>query len=214
MVGSLKSNIGHLEACSALASVIKVVECLERGMIPPQIHLSHPNPKINLEHVQIPLELRDWPHSSTGNRRAAINTFGAGGTNGHAVLEAYPRPASRSASWNFVPKRALLFKVSAADEPALRRISSKYADYVESKRPDLCDLAYTLLSRRSTLKRSLFLTASTHESLNRKLRDENWKIYTKGTQDVKEVAFLFTGQGAQWYITSLASPRTRKRTAY
>ncbi|KAI9748439.1 MAG: hypothetical protein M1835_001796, partial [Candelina submexicana] len=194
VVGSIKSNIGHLEACSALASIIKVVECLERGNIPPQMHLSHPNPKINFEHIHIPVEIREWPRSSTGVRRAAINTFGAGGTNGHAVLEAYPQAVLRDSSSG----RTLLFKVSAADEKALRTLSSKYADYVENKRPNLDDLAYTVLNRRSTLKKSLFLTSSTHEVLVKKLRDEALKVYTKGTEKVKKVTFLFTGQGAQW----------------
>ncbi|KAI9718693.1 MAG: Type I Iterative PKS [Candelaria pacifica] len=194
VVGSVKSNIGHLEACSALASIIKVVECLERAKLPPQLHLNHPNPKINFEHIQIPLEVMEWPRTSTGVRRAAINTFGAGGTNGHAVLEAYPRSLLQPSTSG----RPLLFKVSAADRESLRRLSLKYADYVESKKPNLDDLAHTLLSRRSTLKYSLFLTASTYEVLLYKLRDQTLKTYTKGTGDVKKVAFLFTGQGAQW----------------
>ena len=88
--------------------------------------------------------------------------------------------------------------MSAADESALKRLSSKYAEYVEKERPGLYDLAYTLLSRRSRLTKSIFFTASTRNEVIESLRAEVPKISTKGSEPVGEVVFLFTGQGAQW----------------
>lgn len=116
------------------------------------------------------------------------------GTNGHAVLEAFHSAPSEI----HVPDRLLLYKVSAADEPSLKRLSLKYAKYVEAEKPSLYDLAYTLLSRRSRLMKSTFFTATTSEEVIQCLRAEIPKIFTKRSEPVGEVVFIFTGQGAQW----------------
>ena len=192
VVGSIKSNIGHTEACAALAGLIKTIECMERGQIPSQMHFTNPNPNIDFHNVRIPTEMLCWPERNV--RRAAVNTFGAGGTNGHAVLEYYPRASSKPCSGN----RPWLYKVSANDACALKRLSRTYADYVENKSPNLHDLAYTLLTRRSNRNSSLFLTASSHEELIDKLRVDNLKTSNGGKSFVGKVVFLFTGQGAQW----------------
>src|ERR1700693_1489294 len=92
-VGSVKSNIGHLEAASGLAGVLKTALCLEHGLIPAQMHFQVPNPAANFDHIFIPTSAADWPASRDGIRRAAVNCFGAGGTNGHCVLEALTLPS-------------------------------------------------------------------------------------------------------------------------
>lgn len=197
VVGSIKSNVGHLEACAAIVGVIKAVECLERGKIPPQMHFTNPNPKINFEHITVPTAMMSWPSSNIGVRRAAVNSFGFGGTNGHVVLDHYPLESTTSPSIG----RPYLFKVSAATESALGALAVAYADYVASWTPSLGDLAHTLLSRRSTLKKSLFLTASSHSELIEKLR--NWetapsKSLSRMNVNSRKIGFVFTGQGAQW----------------
>lgn len=78
-MGSIKSNIGHLESSSALAAIIKTILCLEKGKIPAQMHFLTPNPNINFQGVKIPVELTDWPGSEVSIPRAGINTCGAGG---------------------------------------------------------------------------------------------------------------------------------------
>jgi len=193
-VGSVKSNIGHLESCAALASIIKTIGCLERAVITPQMHFVNPNPNISFAGVEIPLKMMEWPNLTHGTRRAAINTFGAGGTNGHCVLEAFPQVASG----NRVVERRLLFKVSAEDDSALRRLSLTYAEFIETQTPDLYDLAYTLLSRRSSLRKSYIFMASSHEEAIKSLRAEAPKSYTKASFPVSNVVFLFVGQGAQF----------------
>lgn len=82
VVGSVKSNCGHLEACAALIGIIKTVECMQRGWIPGQLHLQNPNPKINFDDLHVPLEATRWPESTDGKRRAVVNSFGFGGANG------------------------------------------------------------------------------------------------------------------------------------
>lgn len=197
VVGSIKSNVGHLEACAAIAGIIKTVECLERAQIPPQMHFVNPNPQINFDNVTIPTTMQSWPGSELGARRAAVNSFGFGGTNGHVVLDHYPM-ISRIPSFT---ERPYLFKVSAATDSALKALAISYANYVERRKPLLGDLAHTLLSRRSTLKKSLFLSASGHAELIGKLRD--WEIGPSTISSLTNVpshviGFVFTGQGAQW----------------
>ena len=197
IVGSVKSNIGHLEACAALVGIVKVVECLERGLIPPQMHFVNPNPRINFENVTVPTSIMSWPRLTCGIRRAAVNSFGFGGTNGHVVLDHYP-VESRIREMS---GRPFLFKVSAANEWSLGALAVSYADYVGSRKPCLSKLAHTLLARRSTLKKSIFLTASSHSELLDKLR--SWKDGPKLTPArtdprTQKIGFIFTGQGAQW----------------
>ncbi|PYI12323.1 putative polyketide synthase [Aspergillus sclerotiicarbonarius CBS 121057] len=195
VVGSVKSSIGHLESCAALVGIIKTVEALERATIPPQMLFRTPNPKINFDRISIPTALSDWPTSADGARRAGVNSFGFGGTNGHAVLEAFE--STHAALRMFDEKRPYLFKVSAANTTSLVGLSKSIADYVEQERPALWDLSHTLLSRRSNLRKLAFITASSHDELVSKLRAEPQELLRSNTLD-KKVAFIFTGQGAQW----------------
>lgn len=92
LIGSVKTNIGHTEAASGLASIIKTALAMERGVIPPSINFEKPNPKIPLEdwNLELVRDLTSWPPASS--RRASINNFGYGGTNAHIIME-------RSNSW-------------------------------------------------------------------------------------------------------------------
>lgn len=199
VVGSVKSHIGHLESCAALAGLIKTVECLERAQIPPQMHFETPNPKIDFSKVEIPTSVIPWPSSQAHpRRRAAINSFGFGGVNAHTVLEQAPQAVE--ADFEGIDQLKL-FKVSASNDTSLLEMAASLADYIDSARPNLVDLSHTLLSRRSTFKRSLFISASSSEELVEKLRaiDANAKALTLSTDgDAGKRCFIFTGQGAQW----------------
>ncbi|KAF2966748.1 hypothetical protein GQX73_g6838 [Xylaria multiplex] len=158
LVGSVKSNIGHLEAAAGIAGLIKAVLMLENGLIPPNIHFHKGNPKIQFDKwkVQVPVKLSPWP--TPGPRRASVNSFGYGGSNVHAVLESYegrdclltPKhaslPASEvkgkhrmvrasenaiSSSPDFCHPR--LFFLSAQDQNGLKRLVKPLADYVKAK---------------------------------------------------------------------------------
>lgn len=159
------------------------------------MHFQAPNPKIDFKNVCIPTKILEWPTTVKGVRRAAINTFGAGGTNGHAVLEYYPGPPSEP---HAITGRPYLFKVSAADDDSLRKLSLEYAHYAQDRQPCLRDLAYTLLCRRSTLRKAIYLTASNIEDLASDLRSQSQKVHAKSQKGVDQIVFVFTGQGAQW----------------
>ena len=171
-------------------------------MIPPQMHFNEPNPKIDFANVIIPISTMPWPKMESNVRRAAINTFGAGGTNGHAVIESFPQVLSESTASS---ERPLLFKASAADEPSLRKLCERYADYVEQMKPNIYDLAYTLLCRRSTLRKSICFTASTLDEVISKLTPISQHVQLKDSEDGKGTLFLFTGQGAQWSVSLFTS---------
>lgn len=191
VVGSIKSSIGHLESCAALIGIIKTIEALERAKIPPQMLFR----KINFDRICVPTKLLDWPASENGVRRAGVNSFGFGGTNGHAVLEAFdpqvaPNPGQE--------ERPYLFKLSATSASSMRAFSDCLAEYIERQKPSLRDLAHTLLARRSTLRKVAFFSASSHSELITKLRTNSWNELTKDVRLAKKIAFVFTGQGAQW----------------
>ncbi|KAK5999262.1 Hybrid PKS-NRPS synthetase pynA [Cladobotryum mycophilum] len=194
VVGSIKSNVGHLEAVAALAGLVKTVQALERGQIPPQMHFHNPNPKIDFTALQVPTTLMPWPATRDGVRRAAINSFGFGGSNGHAVLEYHPQTTAELPSYD----RPFLFKVSAGADTSLTELIERYASYADEKKPAAIDFAHTLLARRSTHKKSAFVTASTTEELVKKLVAGEYAVKTKSGETLKNVAFIFTGQGAQW----------------
>ncbi|KAL9949385.1 hypothetical protein ACHAP6_005204 [Verticillium nonalfalfae] len=198
VVGSVKSNVGHLEAAAALAGLVKTVEALERGFIPPQMHFTTPNPKIDFTRLEVPTSLMPWPKTRDGVRRAAINSFGFGGSNGHAVLEHYDhRDGAAKAVSSPSYDRSFLFKISANNDASLTEASKRLIDYIARHDPTPIDLAHTLLARRSTHKRSIMLTASSTCELAQKLADNDVNPQEKSTGKPKRVAFIFTGQGAQ-----------------
>lgn len=196
VVGSLKSCTGHLEACSGLASIVKTIQCLEKAKIPPQMHFRTPNPRIDFQSIVIPLTMLDWPSVHGQTRRAAVNSFGAGGTNAHAVLENYDQPITTP----LPARKTWLFMVSAADDHALRRLSLRYAEYIELSRPVLSNLAHTLLACRSVLEKSIFFTVGSHGSAISKLRNQVSQVHLTQKKLSSALIFIFTGQGAQWYV--------------
>ena len=139
--------------------------------------------------------MTSWPTANRETRRAAVNTFGAGGTNGHAVLEAYP---GRLLETSTLEKRPYLFKISAADDKSLTETSLRFAEYVERSKPVLRDLAHTMLASRSTLRKSIFFTAGSHDEVPTALRKDGHNVFVKPSELQRELIFVFTGQGAQW----------------
>lgn len=171
-------------------------------MISPQMHFNEPNPKIDFTNVVIPITTIPWPKTGSNVRRAAINTFGAGGTNGHAVIESFPQVPSESTASS---ERPLLFKVSAADELSLKGLCGRYAGYVEKMKPNIHDLAHTLLCRRSTLRKSIYFTAKSLDGVISNLTSTSQHVQMKDSEGDKEILFLFTGQGAQWSVSLFTS---------
>jgi acyl transferase domain-containing protein/acyl-CoA synthetase (AMP-forming)/AMP-acid ligase II/acyl carrier protein len=191
-IGSVKTNIGHLEAAAGIAGLIKVVLALQHRAIPATLHLKQLNPKIAIAGTpfSIPTQLQPW----TDNRRlAGVSSFGFGGTNAHVVLEAAPVECRDSVG---SAPNALL-TISAKSETALRELTRRYISMLESQ-PEavLADICYTTNVGRSHFEHRLALIADSAESLSQQLTD--WIAEPFSPCDcISDVAFLFTGQGSQ-----------------
>jgi NAD(P)-dependent dehydrogenase (short-subunit alcohol dehydrogenase family)/acyl carrier protein/SAM-dependent methyltransferase len=149
VLGAVKTNIGHLEAASGIAGLIKAVLSLDNGIIPANLHLESLNPHLadHAQDIVAPTEARPWPRAERP-RVAGVSAFGFGGTNAHVVVAEAPAPAAAAAA----PGPAvMLFPVSARSEDALRRSAEAMIAFLESAKGQAlapADLAHTAGSRR------------------------------------------------------------------
>ena len=197
-VGSVKTNLGHLDAAAGVAGLIKTALALEHRLVPPSLHFERPHPNIDLSDspFYVNARLTPWEPAAPGEpRRAGVSSFGIGGTNAHVVLEEAPAPAPAS------PSRPLqLFVLSARGEAALAAAASRLADHLEAH-PDLApaDAAWTLQVGRKAFEHRRALIASSLAEAAAALRGERpeevWTRHEKSRH--RPVAFLFPGQGAQ-----------------
>ena len=148
-LGSVKSNLGHLDAAAGIAGLIKTVLALQQGELPPTLHFERPNPKIDFDHSPFFVNgtLRAWPRGAVP-RRAGVSSFGIGGTNAHVVLEEAPLPPASGASR---PWQSLLLsaKTPTALEAATRNL---VAHLRENPEANLADVAYTLQTGRRPMR--------------------------------------------------------------
>jgi acyl transferase domain-containing protein len=207
-IGSVKTNIGHLEAAAGIAGFIKTVLALQNEAIPAHLHLRELNPYISLEQTElsIPITHSPWPRSA-GRRLAGVSSFGFGGTNCHVVLE--EAPASQAAQPGNLPRDARplhLLALSARSELALRALARKYAALLaQDDAPALVDCCYTANCGRSHFNQRLVVTgavaAQVGEELDAFARGHPTvhlrKSYVHCSQP-PGIVFLFSGQGAQF----------------
>ncbi|HKY33642.1 MAG TPA: beta-ketoacyl synthase N-terminal-like domain-containing protein, partial [Candidatus Polarisedimenticolia bacterium] len=145
-LGSVKTNLGHLDAAAGVAGLIKAVLALRHRTIPPSLHFERPNPAIDFSRTpfHVPRAAASW-EPGAGPRRAGVSSFGIGGTNAHVVLEEAPAPAPRARR----EQEEHLLVLSAADEGALAEASEALAGRLASgDPPDLADTAFTLHAGR------------------------------------------------------------------
>jgi phthiocerol/phenolphthiocerol synthesis type-I polyketide synthase E len=197
-LGSLKSNVGHMDSAAGVAGLIKCVLSLQHRQIPPSLHFERPNPKLDMDASPffVNTALRDW-QPACGVRRAAVSSFGIGGTNAHLIVEEAPAPAPVSAS-----RSAQLLTLSARSTTALDAAAQRLAAHLETH-PELAlaDVAHTLQLGRSamTLRRAVLVPDGSHADAARLLRAPDPRRSGAGARDDKfgGLAFLFPGQGAQ-----------------
>ncbi len=205
MVGSVKTNVGHLEAAAGIVGLIKVILSLQNKIIPPHLHLHEPNPYIPWHElpIRIPTKSTPWTTSGDKPRIAGLSSFGFSGTNAHIIIA--EAPARDIKATKKYQRADHLFTFSAKTDPALRGLAGKYITHLE-RNPETpaADFAYTTHVGRSNFNHRLALLASSSSDVQKKLTA--WREGEKaGTfaglvpeNDKPEVAFLFTGQGAQY----------------
>ena len=195
-LGAVKGNIGHLESASGVAGLIKAVLVLERGEIPPTLHYTAPNPRIDFANSPffVASYLQPYPESEAP-RRAGVSSFGVGGTNAHVVLEQAPAVAAPKSEAS-----KQLIVLSAKTEVALEEMTARLGKHFEANpETSVPDAAYTLQTgRRAFRHRRAFVACSANGVVQQLTEKKPGKVFTGDTQNRKgAVAFLFPGQGAQ-----------------
>ena len=213
IIGSVKTNLGHLETAAGVAGLVKALLVLKHGKIPANLHFETPNPNIDFEglRLRVNTELEPFPKTK-GLRMAGVNSFGFGGANAHVILEEPPAVAPRDHSAE-VTDRAWPIVVSARSEEALRGSALLLAKWLEERShangdsPVLPDLVYTLGARRNHHPYRLTIVANSMSEVVQELdgfavKQESPKARTSFTprpEHPPRVAFVMSGQGPQWW---------------
>ncbi|OIW25172.1 hypothetical protein CONLIGDRAFT_690934 [Coniochaeta ligniaria NRRL 30616] len=199
-MGSVKTNVGHLENASGIISIIKASLMLEKGFILPNVNFEQANESIPLDewNIKVPVKIRPWPKNK---RFISVNNFGFGGSNAHAVLQAPPWSLSDLPQGEARTESPKLLVLSAHDEGAAKRVASQIGVYIE-QHPEifqkrlLSDMAYTLGERRTHFPWRIAVAASSCDELTVALN--NAATVPRRASTTPKIAFAYTGQGAQW----------------
>ncbi|MFE6619130.1 type I polyketide synthase [Streptomyces sp. NPDC057740] len=199
-IGSVKALIGHMEAASGIAGLIKAALSLHRGQIPPSPYFTAPHPRLKLDDTGLfvnrgPLP---WPGSPGTPRRAAVNSLGIGGTNAFAVLEQAPQLTRTDRRPGYE-----LVTISAKTADSLRELADRWANRLREPDADLRDLAYTGHVGRRALRHRLSVIADSRNAAAERV--ETWLRDGTGAADEGEsaraeprVGFLFPGQSSEY----------------
>lgn len=192
-LGSVKTNVGHLEAAAGIAGILKVVMMLRHQKIPGNVHLHEPNPYLRLEESPFYLvrETQDWEtlrdeHQRVLPRRAGVSSFGIGGSNGHVILEEYLHEVSSVSVSDGERELPSLIVLSARNVDRLRASARNLLDFltalIPGVGPSLSEVAYTLQVGREAMDERLAFTAGSMKEMTRKLQ-----AIVDGNDSVEEV---------------------------
>ncbi|WP_261887375.1 type I polyketide synthase [Vibrio aerogenes] len=193
-LGSVKTNIGHTDAASAMASMIKAAKALKTGQLPASLHYLSPNPNIEFESSPFYMNTALSPLENDGKPvNALVNSFGVGGTNGCVILETPPVQAESD------PHHApLVLPFSAKSRSAVEAMKKRLHSYLENHDDvSLADVAYTLQTGRQQFDFSSVVIGSNREALLEKLMQPS-AILTRDGKQKKSLVFMFPGQGNQY----------------
>lgn len=195
-IGSVKSNIGHLDAAAGVAGLIKTVLSLKHGMLPPSLHFEQPNPEIDFAHSPffVNAQLRPW--NASAPRRAGVSSFGIGGTNAHVIVEEAPKVESGK-----ITRPYQLLVLSAKTSTGLESATADLAAHLENnKEINLADVAHTLQVGRREFNHRRAVVCRDYDDALQALRTLDPRRATTGYYEAKKrpVVFMFPGQGAQY----------------
>ena len=224
LIGSVKTNIGHLEGAAGIASLIKVILSLQHKEIPAHLHFSTPNPYIDWDNLplKVPTERIAWPRQD--KRLAGVSSFGFSGTNAHVVVEQAPKKIITAPGGLGLSRPLHLLTLSAKTETALQELARRYASHLANhKEVELADVCFTANTGRAHFDLRLSVVASSSAEMAKKLLSQQGMILSHGRQEKlatqpsdlpnnnnnnptskgspqrrRRIAFLFTGQGSQY----------------
>jgi acyl transferase domain-containing protein len=226
LVGSVKTNLGHLETASGIAGLIKAVLVLKHKQIPPSLHFEKPNPHIDFEalKLRVPVEMEPFPSKAGSPCMAGVNSFGFGGANAHVILAEAPqtastKPGSASLKSPSSGERAWPILISARSEAALQRSAAQLGEWMKEQSmkngssPLLEDLTYSLGARRNHHSHRLTITSRSMAEVSQEfLAFSNGEALTKGRSSPRGVcderarhAGSGYGHGADGAGTSVSS---------
>ena len=214
LIGSVKTNLGHLETAAGIAGLMKAALVVQHGEVPPNLHFEKPSPHIDFAErkLRVPVQVEPYPQQNGGPRLAAVNSFGFGGANAHAIVaEPPPRPAVPDPQVE--TNRAWPVVFSARSEESLRAGAARLAAWLDAKHAAngtsslLADLVYTLGARRNHHAFRLTAAATDAQSLASELRTfaetgESNTLQTSFTPQSEKpprLGFVMSGQGPQWW---------------
>ena len=203
LVGSCKTNFGHLKAAAGIAGLLKVVASLRRRSIPPHLHFNTPNPLIDWARmaVRVPKTRQAWPEHSEP-ARAGVSSFGFSGTNAHVVLEEAPAMAAPCAA---LERPLHLLALSARDDAALSELVRRYRSVLAADGAPVVNICFTANTGRAQLGRQIAVrgasAAELDDGLSALLAGVPHRAVVRGAVAGKApaIAFLFSGQGAQYH---------------
>ncbi len=201
LVGSVKTNVGHLEGASGITGFLKGLLVARHGAVPPNLHFHTPNPAIDFAGLHLRVADRRYDLNREAAVRVGVNSFGAGGTNAHVVIEGHAEiPSSQSGPLG----RPRPFVLNAKSPEALVKLAAEHAERLDAE-SDLASLGHALLTRRSRYPHTLVASAQDVETLR-----SQWRSFVAGEKNHQltvtvaewkaspKVAFMFSGQGGQW----------------
>ena len=223
LIGSVKTNVGHLESAAGVAGVIKAALVLKWGVIPKHLHFQNPNPSLDWDRLplQVTSSMMDLPHRPDRPRLAGVNSFGISGTNAHIVMEEYRASDGASTAVGSAksvavslpatmgdlplsdqevqPRRTRFLPLSGKSEGALRDLAGRYLSWLDEKDDAmLADMAWTAGVGRSHFDHRAGIVFHDAESLQERLRDLSEADGGASSRTPTRVAFAYTGQGSQW----------------
>lgn len=196
-IGSVKTNVGHLNTAAGITGLIKTIQALKYKQIPPSLHFQTPNPQIDLANspFYVNTKLSEWKSNGTP-RRAGVSSFGIGGTNAHVILEETPPiPASSSSR----PWQLLL--LSAKTNTALETATTNLINYLQQhSEANIADIAYTLqVGRRGFEHRIMVVCQDIEDAVEALTNTDAQRVFTYYQKPShRPIAFMFSGQGAQY----------------
>ena len=199
-LGSVKTNIGHLDAAAGIASLIKTVLCLKHKRIPPIVNFETPSPKIDFENspFYVNTQLSEWQTNGTP-RRAGVSSFGFGGTNAHVVLEEAPQQDMEDGGRPTHNRPWQLLILSAKTVEALEQSTANFIQYLQQNPlVDLADVAYTLQRGRQNFPHKRAVVVQSVEDAIAALQDPKRVLNADQAVQPRPIAFLFTGLGTQY----------------
>ncbi|HWF02224.1 MAG TPA: beta-ketoacyl synthase N-terminal-like domain-containing protein, partial [Candidatus Angelobacter sp.] len=205
-IGSVKTNIGHLEAAAGIAGLMKAALCLQHRRLTPHLHLNRINPRIPLENMalMIPTSLQPWT-TTNGNRIAGVSSFGFGGTNAHVILEE-AAITPREKTPDDIERPLHILSLSTQTENSLLELCIRYANHLDAH-PELPaqSVCFTANTGRAHFGERLTAIGATSGELSARLRtaiaahkQTGSRIRKAHHREQPKIAFLYTGQGSQY----------------